>query len=141
MSEIQLIWGARAMMAMSLTAGVLLALFSPGLVANLLAMSYFGTTQCVVPIVLGFLWKRATKQGICAGLVVGVAVIFLITTVPYGINKGAVALLINLAVTVIVSLLTKQDGKVAKRFEDYHTVNLKKFASENSKPAATKASV
>ncbi|MBP1763490.1 MAG: sodium:solute symporter [Firmicutes bacterium] len=141
MSEIQLIWGARAMMAMSLTAGVLLALFSPGLVANLLAMSYFGTTQCVVPIVLGFLWKRATKQGICAGLVVGVAVIFLITTVPYGINKGAVALLINLAVTVIVSLLTKQDGKVAKRFEDYHTVNLKKFAGENSKPVASKVSV
>lgn len=124
MSESNLIWGARMMMALSLIVGVLLALFSPGLVANLLALGYFGFTQPLVAILLGFFWKRTTKQGVCAGLIVGIASIFLIGTVPYAINKGAVALLINLMVTVAVSLVTRQDQQVKDRFELYWNAKL-----------------
>ncbi|HWR40231.1 MAG TPA: sodium:solute symporter family protein [Patescibacteria group bacterium] len=137
MKEAGLVWGARAMMALSLTAGVLLALFSPNLVANLLALGYFGFTQPVVAILFGFFWKGATKWGVLAGLVVGVAAIFLIDTVPYALNKGAVALIINLVVTVVVSLLTKQDNEVVQRFEAYRTAKLK--IQSGKKEASTTA--
>jgi len=135
MKDSELIWGARLMMALSLTAGVLLALYSPNLVANLLALGYFGFTQPVVAIMFGFFWKGATKWGILAGLVVGVAAIFLIDTVPYALNKGAVALLINLVVAVVVSLLTKQDSEVVKRFEAYRTAKIKTLTGKNTGPA------
>ncbi|MBP2638741.1 MAG: sodium:solute symporter [Firmicutes bacterium] len=124
-SENQLVWGARVMMAASLTLGVLLAIYSPNLVANLLAMGYFGFTQTVVAIMFGFFWKGSTKWGIFAGLLAGVGSLFLMTSVPYGLNKGCVALVINLVVAIIVSLLTKQDSEVIKRFEAYRTTKLK----------------
>ena len=136
LGEAQLIWGARAMMAFSLTIGVLLALFSPNLVANLLAIGYFGFTQPLVAILFGFFWKRATKWGVSAGLVAGVAAIFLINTVPYALNKGFIALLINLMVAVSVSLLTKQDSEVVKRFESYRTAKLKNLTGKNAESAS-----
>ncbi|MDR3573876.1 MAG: sodium:solute symporter family protein [Anaerolineaceae bacterium] len=125
MTESQQILGARAMMVVSLVIGVLLALFSPNLVANLLAIGYFGFTQPVVAILFGFFWKGSTKWGVSAGLVAGVAAIFLMTTVPYALNKGFVALLINLAVTVVVSLLTKQDSEVERRYDTFWNGKIK----------------
>jgi SSS family solute:Na+ symporter len=125
LEEKHLVLGARVMMAASLTVGVLFAIFSPNLVANLLAMGYFGFTQPVVAILFGFFWKGSTKWGIVAGLVAGVASLFFMTTVPYALNKGSVALLINLVVAVIVSLLTKQDSEVIKRFEAYRNTKIR----------------
>jgi SSS family solute:Na+ symporter len=62
-------------------------------------------------VVLGLFWKRATKQGVFTGLIVGLAIVaFLILTGrdPFlGMNAGFVGLIINGFLTVAVSLNTK----------------------------------
>jgi Na+/proline symporter len=64
-------------------------------------------------------------MGIGAGIIAGVASIFLITTAPWGLNKGFVALFINIVVTVVVSLMTKADDETVRRFELFKTVTRK----------------
>ncbi|MDU2064159.1 MAG: sodium:solute symporter family protein [Sporomusaceae bacterium] len=124
LAEQELILGARIMMAVSLGLGVYFAIFSPNLVANLLALGYFGFTQPVVAILFGFFWKRSTQWGVISGLALGIAYLFLGGVAPWGINKGLIALFLNLIVAVIVSLLTKQDAEVKRRFEAYHESDL-----------------
>lgn len=77
----------------------------------LLIFGYDGVSQFFPGVVLGLVWRRATKQGIAAGLLVGIGVVVgLIVSGrdPFlGINAGFVGLLANAVVTVFVSLATK----------------------------------
>ena len=82
---------------------------SKSLVA-LLLMAYAGIGQFFPGIVFGLYSKRVTSTGVFTGLVAGIALAaFLILTDrdPFiGLNAGFIALVVNFAVTIVISLLT-----------------------------------
>src|SRR5579872_1070205 len=78
---------------------------------DLLLIGYNGIAQFLPGTVLAFGWRRTTGAGVGAGIVAGlIALAFLaakgMPTVA-GLNNGLVALAINTAVCVCVSLLTR----------------------------------
>jgi len=77
----------------------------------LLIFGYDGVSQFFPGVVLGLFWRRATKQGVTAGLLTGVGVVVGLIVAgrdPFlGLNAGFVGLAANAAVTVLVSLSTK----------------------------------
>ena len=84
------------------------AIYSSTTLVSLLLLGYAGVTQFFPGIVLGLFWRRVTKQGVFAGIIIGVsAVAFLVLSKRdpfFGLNAGFFALCINFAVTVVVSL-------------------------------------
>ncbi len=93
---------------------------SQGLVQ--LLVGAYGSIVQFAPAVYGALyWRRGTKQGAIAGLVVGVVINFYLTLTPgpgpFDINPGIVGLIANLAVFVGVSLMTRaHDEEVVREF-------------------------
>ena len=85
------------------------AVYSSSTLVSLLLLGYAGMTQFFPGVVLGLYWKRVRGTGVFAGMIAGVGLaIFLILSKrdPFlGINAGFVALLINFAVTFLVSLV------------------------------------
>ena len=87
----------------------LFALYSGDLVALLGAFGWGTFAAAIVPVVaIGFNWKRATPLAancaIVASLVVNFAIKQVPITVPYGIDGGAVALLVSLTLFFGISL-------------------------------------
>lgn len=108
--------------ALSLVFGILLTLFWPTLMLNVINMAYFGISQFFPGVVALLLWKRATKWGIGAGLlsgVVSVMVLYFGKIAPYGLNQGIIAICINAVVLIAVSYLTKPDKEAEMRLEKY----------------------
>jgi len=83
---------------------------SPTLV-QLLLIGYAGVTQFAPGVVFGLYWKRVTKTGVFAGMIIGVATVaFLVLSKRdpfYGLNAGFFALCLNALITVLVSLVTQ----------------------------------
>ena len=85
------------------------------------AWSGFGGTFGPL-VILALYWKRTTAPGAIAGLICGG-----VTDVAWHYLHGGIfdlyeivpAFVVCLVVTVIVSLLTKQDAEVAAKFEEY----------------------
>jgi len=78
---------------------------------SLLLLYYNGITQFAPAFFFGFFWKRVTVQGVATGLVAGVtlAVFFAARGIqPFGINPGFLALVANVTLAVVVSLLTER---------------------------------
>jgi solute:Na+ symporter, SSS family len=117
LSDKSMALSTRVVTGIFLACSAFFSLYFPALMLGVIALSYSGLTQFFVSIFFGFTWKRATKWGIVSGFVVSITSLFMITTLPYGIAKGFVALLINFAVTIIVSLLTKPDSEAVLRYE------------------------
>lgn len=90
-----------------------LAIFLPNMLVNLLLTGYSGVTQFFPMVVLGLFWNKATKQGAYAGLIIGEILVFTLilgkmdpfSILGMNLNAGFVALIINLAVYVLVSLV------------------------------------
>lgn len=85
--------------------------FKTTLVA-LLLLYYNSVSQFAPAFFLGVFWKRTTTAGAAAGIVSGIAlaVYFALRGIaPFGINAGFIALVMNFAVTIGVSLLTKSN--------------------------------
>ena len=84
------------------------AIDSSRTLVSLLLLGYAGITQFFPGVVLGLYWKRATKLGVFAGMVAGVATgafLVLIKRDPlFGVNAGFIALCLNFLVTVILSV-------------------------------------
>jgi solute:Na+ symporter, SSS family len=101
---------SRLMVLIIMTFSLLFAIFLPNELVNLLILGYDGVCQFFPGVVFGLFWKRVTKQGVLAGILVGTGfVVFLILSRndPFiGMNAGFVGLLINIIVTIAVSLLT-----------------------------------
>jgi SSS family solute:Na+ symporter len=99
-------WTSVALMAVAL----FFMLTSGRTIVALLLIGYAGVSQFFPGIILGLFWSRASKAGVFSGLVVGiVAVAFLILSGrdPFvGLNAGFAALVLNFAMTVVVSLLS-----------------------------------
>jgi SSS family solute:Na+ symporter len=91
---------------------LILTLVAPSLIVSILLVAYDFISQFFPAVVIGGLfWRRATKQGVLAGLITGwlvAAYLVLTNHDPVGgWNAGFVALLANLVVFAVVSLLTE----------------------------------
>jgi len=91
-----------------------LALHSSTTLVALLLLGYAGVTQFFPGVVLGLFWPRVTSSGVTSGMLVGlatVATLLLTHHDPFhGINAGFLALVLNFAVTVLVSLVTPEQS-------------------------------
>jgi len=111
----------RIVTAAFLIFGMLAALYFPAMMANVVSLAYSGLAQTFVAVIFGFFWKRATKWGIGAGIISGVIAVAIIKNAmaipPLGMAFGFWAMIVNVIVTVIVSLLTKPDEETIRRLE------------------------
>lgn len=113
---------ARIITGVSLAISVAMTLLWPTLMLGIITVSYFGITQFFPPVIAMFFWKRATKWGVGAGLIVGIIAVFALNMVnfaPFGINKGLIALILNAVVLIGVSLMTAGDPESDKKFEEF----------------------
>lgn len=91
----------------------------PGFVAQVVALAFgLGAASFFPIIVLGIFWKRATKEGAISGMIAGIGftMVYIVQTkfmgmAPWfaGISPegiGSVGMVINFAVTILISLLT-----------------------------------
>ena len=90
----------------------LLAILAPALIVVVLLVAYDFIAQLFPAVVIGGLfWRRATKEGATAGIVVGwvLSAVLLLTNhgLLLGINAGLIALIGNLVVFFGVSALTR----------------------------------
>ncbi|WP_312519801.1 sodium:solute symporter family protein [Anaerospora sp.] len=91
-----------------------LAIFLPNMLVNLLLTGYSGVTQFFPMVAVGLFWRKATRLGAYAGLIVGEFLVFALILgkldpLPFAglnLNAGFVALAANLTVFVTVSLVT-----------------------------------
>jgi cation/acetate symporter len=116
-------------------------IYPPGFVAEVVAFAFGLAAASFFPVLLlGIFWKRATREGAIAGMIVGLsftAVMILLMRTPQilrflelenpvipdflGINAqgiGTVGMLLNFAVTVVVSLLTPPPPRVVQEMVD-----------------------
>ena len=103
--------------------GLLLALNPESSIFGLVSFAWSGFGGTFGPlIILALYWKRTTAPGAIAGLICGG-----ITDVVWHYLHGGIfdvyeilpAFIVCLIVTVVVSLLTKQDAEVAAKFDEY----------------------
>jgi len=109
-SETATAWAARALSLIFTVICLFLALYYPQLLVYLLLVAYSGVVQFFPGWVLGITWRRVTKAGVFAGIVVGVIVVLLTTFVwpdPLQVHSGIWGLFANFLVTIPVSLATK----------------------------------
>ena len=101
--------------------------------ANVVSIAYGGLSQTFIAVVLGFFWKKANKYGVGAGIIAGVVSYAIMqlgmggaAAMPFGVNPGFYAMVVNLIVTVIASLATKTDEITMRRYEYYQMTKVVK---------------
>lgn len=113
-SEATVLRVSRAMVPVVMAAALVFALVFPNALVNLLLIGYDGVSQLFPAVVLSLVWKRTTKAGAFAGVVTVIAVaaglVFTKHDPVWGLNAGFVALVVNAAVTVAVSLTSKREN-------------------------------
>jgi SSS family solute:Na+ symporter len=101
---------ARALVPVVTIMAVILTFMRPKMLVTLLLLGYSGITQFFPGVFLGLFWRRATKAGIYSGMIAGIgsllAINFGLLRLPFGLFFGFWGLLINLAVCLLVTLLT-----------------------------------
>lgn len=108
----------RATRALVLAVAVLaltLWLLEKQTLVSLLLLVYDGITQFAPGVICAFVWRRATAWGVGAGVAVGTLAAYWLSTrpTPWGLNPGFIALLINVAVLVVVSAMTRRRTELA----------------------------
>ena len=117
-SDIATAWAARVLVLIITIVSLLLALYAPALLVYLLLVAYSFVVQFFPGTVFAFAWRRATKTGVTAGILVGTLVVILTTFVwrdPYMIHSGIWGLAANFAVAVPVSLATRPPSQETLR--------------------------
>src|SRR5215470_2597234 len=88
-----------------------LAMFTSTTLVSLLLISYAGVAQFFPGVVLGLYWRRATTSAVFAGMVAGVATAMILMLTHrdpwFGVSAGFLALCLNFALVVLVSLLAR----------------------------------
>ncbi len=110
LSDMATAWTARFLTIVVSIMALYLSLFYPALLVYLLLVAYAGVVQFLPGTVFAILWRRATKHGVFAGIVVGTLVVILTTFVwpdPFQVHSGIWGLAANFPVAILVSLLTK----------------------------------
>jgi SSS family solute:Na+ symporter len=102
---------------------VLLALTKPTFIVIVVAVGLGGLLQLLPALIGAIYWPRATRQGVIAGLIVGITVLILTQFVwpnPLKIMSGAWGILANAVVFIIVSYLTPPPSEESiNRFHGY----------------------
>ena len=117
---------ARIMVVVLTITALYLAIFHRSALVNLLLNGYTGVTQFFPMVVLGLFWKKSTKAAAFASLIVGEGLVVYwlmylkisVVAVPAlggHMNVGFLALMINLAVFIVVSLLTQKTAHLVIR--------------------------
>jgi SSS family solute:Na+ symporter len=111
---------ARTMVVVLSLISLYFAIHSSTTLVSLLLLGYAGVTQFFPGVVLGLYWRRVKMLGVFGGMIAGVAcATFLILSKrdPFGgLNAGFVALCVNFAITVLVSLLAPiRTGRAGER--------------------------
>jgi cation/acetate symporter len=109
----------RIMMGIAVMVAGYFGINPPGFVAQVVAFAFGLASASFFPvIVLGIFWKRATREGAISGMVTGIGftMFYIVQTkfmgvAPWFMNIspegiGTVGMLINFAVTIVVSLCT-----------------------------------
>lgn len=114
MSEKSVVWWMRiAVLIIGIVAYVLT--FGAQTLVGLLIGGYNFIVQIAPPVYGAYYWKRATRAGALSGFIVGtlIAIFYTFAKVPtpLGMNLGILALIVNIVVFVVVSLLTKPQLK------------------------------
>ncbi|MFB3904212.1 MAG: sodium:solute symporter [Acidobacteriota bacterium] len=108
-SEATVVRLSRGLVVVLTGLALVFAIVVPKALVALLLLGYDGVTQFFPGVVLGLFWKRASRNGVLAGLLAGLGLVLALLLTgndPWlGINAGFVALVVNAAMTVIVSLL------------------------------------
>jgi SSS family solute:Na+ symporter len=101
---------AKIMVVLISALALFVAIQSSNSLVGILLFAYNGISQLFPAVALGLYWKHATALGAFAGILVGVGTAILLVFSkhdPYfGYNAGFVALCLNLAVTIVVSLMS-----------------------------------
>jgi solute:Na+ symporter, SSS family len=102
---------ARVMVVVLGATSLGLAIHGATTLVSLLLTGYAMVTQFFPGVVLGLYWRRVTASGVLVGMIVGVLVAAVLMSTHRdpiaGLNAGFVALCINFAVTIAVSLATR----------------------------------
>jgi SSS family solute:Na+ symporter len=100
---------AKVMVVVISALALYVAIQSSNSLVGILLFAYNGISQLFPGVVLGLYWKRTTAMGALAGILVGVGIgmfLFFSHRDPFfGYNAGFIALCLNLAVTVVVSMM------------------------------------
>ena len=125
MTDDQVAHLARAMVVVLGAISLSLAIFSSTTLVSLLLTGYAGVTQFFPGVVLGIYWKDVTARAVFAGMIAGVsAALFLMLSHHdpfFGLSAGFLALCLNFAVVVGLSLLmpgTAEDVQVWESASD-----------------------
>jgi SSS family solute:Na+ symporter len=102
---------------------LLLAVYAPNMLVNLLLTGYSGVSQFFPMIVLGLFWKRATKPAAFCGLIVGEVLVFYLMLagldpLPVAglhLHAGFVALVANFVVFTVVSVATSTQETIERK--------------------------
>lgn len=111
------------MLGLTLLASWLACLELPTLF-SLAVLAYQGIIQLAVPQFLGIFWKRGNKYSAIAGMVIGFTLAVVLELIyqgqvpwAYGLTSGAIALIVNLAVYVLIGYLLPQSQAEKQRVE------------------------
>lgn len=125
------VWVGRWAILVFSAVAYVMTLYIPGLLVTIGLVAFGGLAQIIVPTVGALFWKRASVAGSAWGLGVGVAALGVFTLIPQWtpapFDQGGVellALLLNTAVFVVVSLFTKPRNsslllKIRRRHHDF----------------------
>lgn len=103
---------------------ICIGIYKPSSIFQLVLFSFGGLGIWAAPILAGLYWKRATKVGAFASVIVGEIVYILLTTtftsLTFGFNPLIVAWIIAMVVLVVVSLCTKPTSAetIRRHFDD-----------------------
>lgn len=111
MSERTQVWIMRLGVIVIGAAAYCLSIFGAAGIIALLVGAYGSIAQFVPAVYGALIWRRATKSGAIAGLIVGITINYyyqIVTdTTPLDMNAGFIGLLCNIVVFVLVSLVTR----------------------------------
>ena len=103
---------SRALVLVIMAVALVFALIFPSALVNLLLIGYDGVSQFFPGMILGLFWKGARAAGVLTGLLAGVGVVSVLVFTGHdpwaGLNAGFIALAVNAAITVGVSLALGQ---------------------------------
>lgn len=127
---------ARGMVVLLGAISLALAIQGSSTIVAMLLTAYAVMAQCFPGVALGLFWRgttgRAVFIGMIAGVVTAVALMAAHRDPLFGLNAGFVALCVNLAVTLVASLLFPAQESADPAFEAVRTLG--NVSADTSRP-------
>lgn len=99
-------------------ASVVFALTRPTALADLLVLSNGGVAVLVPAVIGGLYWKKATREGAIASIVIGeiamISMTFIFKIAPLGFSGALWSMLVSLVIFVSVSIVTKPQSHTSE---------------------------